>query len=172
MSTCDNTSVGVLIERDNRYLMFERQTFPPGIAPPAGHVDAHGAPEQAATAETREEVGLTVTGLTLLDEVWLPNRCRRQPGPSGVGHQWTLFRAEVSGVLDLDPREARSPLWCDPSNLQWLADNTLRGSLLAGHGLALEPAWCLLLDRLGVIRLGGALGRALRLAQTEPEEAR
>ena len=165
MKTCDNASVGILIERDDRFLLFERQTFPPGIAPPAGHIDSHGTPEQAAVAEVREEVGLTVTSLELLAELWLPNRCRRQPGAKGVGHQWSVFRAEVTGDLALGEREARNAAWWTAHDLGWQARRTIRSS----DGL--EPAWCVLLDHLGVIRLhDDSRKRALELAQVAPEE--
>ncbi|MEU8272659.1 NUDIX hydrolase, partial [Sphaerisporangium sp. NPDC049002] len=56
---CDNRSVGIIIEQDERYLTFKRATDPPGEAPPAGHVDVHGNIEQAARIEVSEEVGLT-----------------------------------------------------------------------------------------------------------------
>lgn len=167
MKTCDNKSAGVLIEHDDRLLMFERQTFPPGIAPPAGHIDDHGSAEQAAVAEVQEEVGLTVVGLTLVDWLWLPNRCRRAPGLKGVGHEWAIYRARVTGVLDLDEREARNASWWTPGDLGWRARRTVLGG---DDGL--EPVWCVLLHRLGVIRLTEPeLDSALLLAQASPEEA-
>jgi 8-oxo-dGTP pyrophosphatase MutT (NUDIX family) len=95
---CDNTSVGVIITNEaNEFLMFERATFPPGLAPVAGHVDTHGTLRQAAETEVREEVGLTVVTLTETAANWpwcgrsrphRPARHREPPqGPARVPTQ-------------------------------------------------------------------------------------
>jgi 8-oxo-dGTP pyrophosphatase MutT (NUDIX family) len=64
MKVCDNTSVGVIITNESgEYLMFDRNTFPPGTAPAAGHIDDHGSAEDAARAEVHEELGLHVVSL-------------------------------------------------------------------------------------------------------------
>lgn len=146
MKVCDNASVGVLIERKNRFLMFERQTFPPGIAPPAGHIDDHGSVELAAVAEVYEEVGLEAFDLTRLWSGWLDNRCRR---PGGHGHHWTVFQASADGSLNLGKREAANAAWLTRDRLQILANRTVLRSARPG----LEPVWCVLLHQVGVIRL-------------------
>ncbi|MGW5927229.1 NUDIX hydrolase [Streptomyces anulatus] len=158
---CDHTSVGVLIHSGQGLLMFERATPPWGIAPVAGHIDEHGGPEQAAVAETREEVGLDITRLQLVHTQWRPNSCRRTPtGP--VGHHWSVFHAEASGTLQPSPREARSPRWMTPEALHQAARRT---AAYAGGELrredweqmpGLEPVWCGILNALGLITLAQA----------------
>jgi 8-oxo-dGTP pyrophosphatase MutT (NUDIX family) len=164
VKTCDNTSVGVLIQQDSRFLMFERQTFPPGIAPPTGHVDDHGSPAQAAIDEVHEEVGLTVTALSRLWSGWLPNRCRRL---GGDGHAWTMYRADTTGDLHLGEQEAANAAWYPAGELQQLAKDTVHAD-----GLGLEPVWCVLLHRVGVIDLDtDEVRRAVLLAGRRPDEA-
>ncbi|MEV4333497.1 NUDIX domain-containing protein [Streptomyces sp. NPDC049597] len=120
---CDHTSVGVLISSPAGLLVFDRATFPLGMAPVAGHIDSHGSPQRAAVAEVAEEVGLTVTRLHLLRKVWAPNRCRR-PNDGTVGHQWTIFEAQASGEIRPSAREVRTPRWIHPDELQQQAQRT------------------------------------------------
>ncbi|MGW1363006.1 NUDIX hydrolase [Streptomyces chartreusis] len=157
-TACDHTSVGVLISSPSGLLVFERASPPAGIAPVAGHVDQHGGPKQAAHNEVAEEVGLTVVHLRPLLNQWRPNHCRRTPtGP--VGHQWWLFRAEVSGALRPCAAEVRAQQWTSAEQLQRLA---LRTAAHAGGHLSrqeferrpgLEPVWCSFLHVLGLITL-------------------
>jgi 8-oxo-dGTP pyrophosphatase MutT (NUDIX family) len=145
---CDNRSVGVII-RDpaRRLLVFERATFPVGIAPVAGHVDDHGSDEDAARAEVREEVGLTVTDLRLIGRVWRGNRCRRSPGPRGIGHMWALFEADVTGDLDPSERETRNARWITEDEMVGLCHRTAdyaagrvtEAEFAASPGI--EPVW-------------------------------
>ncbi|WP_164990928.1 NUDIX hydrolase, partial [Streptomyces sp. GZWMJZ-114] len=145
---CDNTSVGVVIRRpDDRYLLFDRNTPPPGAAPVAGHIDQHGRPAEAARMEAFEETGLTITTLTQRGGGWRPNRCRRYPGQRGYGHQWTIYLAEAEGSLAPSQREARHARWLTSEDLRALMDRTLdyaRGTI-TGQDFAkdpgLEPVW-------------------------------
>jgi 8-oxo-dGTP pyrophosphatase MutT (NUDIX family) len=174
MKTCDNTSVGVIITNAaGDYLMFERATFPPGVAPVAGHVDTHGTVRDAAEAEVREEVGLTVVSLSEITSGWRNNRCRRLPGPRGVGHQWTVFHAVVTGDLAPSVRETRNVRWIPAADLQALADRTSAyafgfvtdADFAARPGL--EPVWGQWLDAAGAIDLSpGELRNIDRLANT------
>lgn len=185
MSTplCDHRVVGVLITNpDHEYLMFTRNTPPAGIAPPAGHVDDHGTPVDAAIAETREEVGLTVTNLHLVMNGYLPNACRRDPGDQDHGHWWEIFAAETTGTLNPNPREARDPSWVSPGDVAHLAERTVArlqrtlGRLRGFPGEpapdlpGLEPVWAHWFDALDVIRLDVAdlklLERAYRRQET------
>lgn len=158
MKRCDNTSVGVLIaDAEGRHLMFRRATFPVGVAPVAGHVDEHGTPEQAARAEVCEELGLAVVSLAPVASMWRGNVCRRHPGPLGAGHEWHLFRAEVTGVLAPDAREARDPAWYGPDEVQALTDRTVAYAydLTTTDEFAdspgIEPVWVAFLAGLGVV---------------------
>lgn len=171
MKTCDNASVGVLITDDQgRLLVFQRNTAPVGIAPPAGHVfddhevlDAAGNRDEgasyraAAVAEVAEEVGLTVTGLELVTSGWRKNRCRRAPGPHGAGHDWRIYRATVTGDLTPSARETQAVRWADRQELQALASRTLDyvwGSITDEEFAAspgIEPVWVQWLTEAGFI---------------------
>ncbi|MEV4258736.1 NUDIX hydrolase [Spirillospora sp. NPDC049652] len=164
---CDNASVGVVItDPAGRFLMFDRVTFPAGVAPVAGHVfDEHEGYADAARAEVAEELGLTVTGLEATRVGgWRSNRCRRVPGSRGTGHQWQIFTATVTGALAPSVRETRNARWVTANEMQELAHRTTEyavGLLTTGEFTArpgLEPVWCRWMADLGVIRLSrGAL---------------
>ncbi len=153
MKVCDNEVVGALVEDPRgRLLLITRATYPSGRAPLCGHRDDHGDWIAAAVAETFEEAGLTVDTLTPFMLSWMPNRCRRVPGPIGVGHNWTLFKATVTGDLSLNPEEASAAAWYSQEQLQELADRTVaycKGQVPEEQWQAdpgLEPAWVVLLS--------------------------
>ncbi|MGI5247741.1 NUDIX hydrolase [Dactylosporangium sp. CA-139066] len=173
---CCRETVGVLIaDEAGRLLMFARQQPPPGVAPVAGHVGEHGDFESAARAEVAEEVGLTVVRLEELARGWRSTWCRR----GSDGHMWRIYRAEVSGTLQLKPDEAANAGWYGPAELQVLADLTVahaRGELLAAAfevAPGLEPVWVSWLAELGHIIVPAAdLAAVEALAQQAPEGAR
>lgn len=162
MSTCDNTSVGVIIaDGHGNYLLFDRNTFPPGAAPPAGHVDDHGSYEDAARAEVAEETGLTVVSLRKVTGGWRDNKCRRDPGPKGTGHEWRVYCATVTGDLAPSPRETRNARWLNCYDLQVLAAWTIGyaiGIVSADQWAAspgIEPVWVRWLADAGLVVLSG-----------------
>lgn len=118
---CDNTSVGIMIRRDDKVLLIERKKPPFGFAPPAGHVDDHGSFEQAAKDEVHEEVGLTVVSLKLLDERKRENYCRRK---GGTWHQWKLYEAQVEGELEPSLDETKQAGWYSKEQVEELSKRT------------------------------------------------
>jgi len=185
-TVCDNTSTGVIIEDpDGRYLVFDRNTFPPGTAPAAGHVDDHGGFGQAARAEVAEELGLTVTAMKQVAGGWRDNRCRRRPGPLGPGHKWAVYLATASGILRPSPRETRNARWLARHELQALADRTAsyaRGRLTDAEFAAapgIEPVWVQWLADAGIVAASAedlaAIGQKARVAAArgiaDPESA-
>ncbi|MEV4078916.1 NUDIX hydrolase [Nonomuraea fuscirosea] len=156
--TCDNTSVGaIILDAEGRMLVFDRNTDPPGVAGPAGHIDDHGTADDAVIAEVAEEVGLTVASLDLVVEAWRANQCRRLPGPAGVGHYWVVYRAGVTGELTPSARETRNARWLSQHELQDLTLRTLayaRGLLTAEEFRAqpgVEPVWTAWLSLAGLV---------------------
>ena len=155
---CDNRSVGVIItDGQGRYLVFDRNTFPPGVAACAGHVDDHGTDENAARSEVLEEVGLVVDQLAPLAAGWRDNPCRRLPGPKGVGHDWVVYTATTHGALSPSPRETRNVRWVTRPQLQVLFARTLA---LAANTISLaefedvpglEPSWSLWFSLTGAL---------------------
>ncbi|MGR6921095.1 NUDIX hydrolase [[Actinomadura] parvosata] len=142
MKTCDNTSVGALILDDHgRLLAFDRNTDPPGVAGPAGHVDEHGGYVEAIYAEVFEEVGLTVVSAELITGGWRAGPCRRSPGPRGNGHQWQVFLVGALGELVPSERETRNARWLDRQALQMLTDRTLSyaGGVITTEEFRAEP---------------------------------
>jgi ADP-ribose pyrophosphatase YjhB (NUDIX family) len=162
--TCDNASVGVLIVNDNgELLMIRRAWFPVGIAPVAGHVfDEHTGYEEAAYAETEEEVGMLARGLVDTGVGgWRPNKCgaeNKGSDPRAPGHEWKIFSAVASGT----PRttdEAKEVGWYEQPMVQALADRTARyalGEIAPADFNAtpgLEPVWVGFLQEMGVVQM-------------------
>lgn len=152
--TCDGNSVGVLIFDDHdRLLMITRAKAPSGIAPVAGHVKDEN-PEythvDAAVAETREEVGLTVRpeDLRRVYTQWHPNRCGATIPADPVGHDWEVYWAkEWSGTITRAEDEAADVAWYTMEQVQELADRTMayaRGEVTEEEwqeSPGLEPIW-------------------------------
>ena len=169
MKQCDNASVGVLAERTDgngqpRWLFIWRNTFPFSVAPVSGHVfDEHLSYTDAARAELKEEAGLDVTEVHWTPVGgWRPNRCRREPGPKGTGHQWEIYVAYLGlqvPELKLSEREVKLARWLSAPQVQLLANQTV----LYAHGRVsdsefqdfpgIEPVWVGFLAELDVVRL-------------------
>jgi 8-oxo-dGTP pyrophosphatase MutT (NUDIX family) len=161
VKTCDHKSVGVVItDQYGRYLLLTRARPPVGRAPVAGHVDEHGSPRETALAETREEAGLHLDQLRMLDAGHVMNICRRPPShPTHDGHDWTIFGASVDDAADLrfSALETHGGDWYTAGRLQELVDRTVsyaEGELSEAQWQAdpgLEPVWAYWLDRLELI---------------------
>lgn len=157
---CDNRSVGVIITApDDMYLLFHRTTPPTGRAPVAGHGDGHAAAITAATADVREDIGLVIVSLTRTTfGGWRNNTCHH-PGPLGPGHDWTIFTATTTGILNPDLSSVGNPNWYHRTEMQWLADRTVahaRGDVPTADFAALpglEPVWVRFFHRAGVVHV-------------------
>ncbi len=92
-------TVGAIVERRGRCLLFRRRLFPVGeYTLPAGHREGDESPEACVRREMAEEVGLEPRSLRLLAEnVLLRDACRR----GADYHLWTLFGAETAGEPSL-----------------------------------------------------------------------
>lgn len=152
---CDNTSVGVIIQNEAReVLLMNRARFPFGLAAPAGHIDTHGSPEQTATAEVYEEVGLYIplSGLEkLIDARKVDNKCRRKGGDH---HIWTVFSARnISGHIVASKDETKGAGWYAPEVLQVLADRTRQSTGKETHvgAQVLELIWLDFFTELGFV---------------------
>ncbi len=125
--TCDHTSVGMLVWRDEKLLLIERRKPPYGFAPPAGHVDADDSFEQAAARELQEEVGLKAATLEVLWEGRRENPCRRK---DGTWHFWKIYRVHATGEVQSDPTETKQAGWYSISDIAELRSRT--GAYLSG----------------------------------------
>jgi 8-oxo-dGTP pyrophosphatase MutT (NUDIX family) len=158
---CDGTSVGVILtDETGKVALLRRRRFPVGIAPPAGHVDDHGTPEQAAIAEVAEEIGiaLVIDGLklTTIANRRITNRCRRI---GGEYHDWNVYQASVTHMpLQPDPDETGGAGWYDSAAVQALADRTraYQAGILSEADWTdypgLEAIWVDFLGELGYIQ--------------------
>ncbi len=159
---CDNRSVGVVLTNQNGELaLLTRGRFPIGIAPPAGHVDDHGSPEQAAVDEVSEELGVTLAldGLkrTTIMGRRVDNVCRRTGGDH---HDWNVYEARVDADVALlpDAEETKGARWYSPSDVEALAERTRRylvGAIPEDEWAAnpgLEPVWVPFMQELGYVR--------------------
>jgi ADP-ribose pyrophosphatase YjhB (NUDIX family) len=141
---CDHTSVGILVHREGRLLLLERQRPPFGLAPPAGHVDARPSFEAAAISELFEEVGLTATAVSLVAEGRRNNPCRR---PDGHWHYWRIYTAQTIGEAMPNRAEAKRLMWCSVEQLAELAartNNFCAGKIGEADWISepgLEPIW-------------------------------
>ncbi|MEU4513100.1 NUDIX domain-containing protein [Nonomuraea wenchangensis] len=177
---CDHQCVGVVIPDGDTVWLLERGTPPPGWAGVGGHLDHHGSPEQAARAETKEEMGLT--GLTLISvfEEWLPNWCRREPQPGTLGHRWHMFIATWwEGTPTASPPETRAVRRFHQRELQVLAERAAAyavGEVTPADFAAkpgLELPWVYWAYRLGLVDLpGDVLGRIVDRSALSPTAPR
>ena len=145
MSVCDNKSVGIIVRQDNAILLIERKNFPPGFAPPAGHVDDHGGEQNAAKAELSEEVGLTVVELRpVIEDLRKENSCKREGGDY---HHWWVYEAEATGELKASQDETKQAGWFTLDDIRELALRTeayKRGEIGEdewNEKPGLEPVW-------------------------------
>lgn len=151
---CNHSSVGIIAERDGRYLLFQRKKFPIAKAPAAGHVDEYdGIPTGAAkeehifrdagVRELKEETGLRVRAgqMKLVLTVRTRNECRRETiDGARHWHLWRVYRVRVDGQQQ--PRgnadESDDLAWYTPTEIAALPD--------------LEPVWRDMLKHIGIIR--------------------
>jgi 8-oxo-dGTP pyrophosphatase MutT (NUDIX family) len=175
---CNNTSVGIIVKRNECLLMIERRRPPYGWAAPAGHVDDGESYIEAARRELMEEVGLSAgpNTLTLVAGGTYGNRCRR---PGGTHHRWEVFetyRDQSDPVRNQD--EVRAMAWMTLPEIASLA-RLCRSHLNRNAGPdewrdypGLEPIWLEFFTDLGYV-LAGELhlpGQRITRARREDEE--
>ncbi len=151
---CDHTSVGMIIEKEDKILLIERAKFPKGFACPAGHVDADSSYESAAQRELKEEVGLETENLKLLIEMRMENPCRRD---DGTWHHWKVYHVEWHGDVERSLDETKKVGWYAKEEIKALGERTER--YLDGKideeewdkNPGLEPVWYDWFKKLGII---------------------
>ena len=161
---CDNTSVGVILKNSGDEIALSKSTHSPAcLAPPAGHVNGRGTPEEAATAEVYEALGLHIAlgGLrrTAIYNRRVQNQCQRIGGDH---HYWSVFEAESEEALPSDALKARGADWFNLTDVQGLAglsrayqQGRMSEEVLRERysGDLLEPVWIDFLEELDWIRL-------------------
>jgi len=126
-------SVGAIIKKGKKILMFDRAYYPFGYACVAGHVKENETYASAIKREIKEETGLEVIKLKkLLEEDVANNPCSR-----GVkAHHWVVYEAKCKGSLK--PGE-------ETNKLRYYSLEEIK------H-LKLEPVWEHFFRKLGVLK--------------------
>ncbi|MBI5742334.1 MAG: NUDIX hydrolase [Candidatus Niyogibacteria bacterium] len=139
---CPAGSVGIIFERDGKYLVLRRLGTPLGWAGVAGHLDGD-TPLVAAQKEAREEVGVE---LGLVEPVFgpeliMPNPCGRDGGIYNA-HDWHVYRAlKWEGEpRNCEPENHADLRWATPEELQYLFWNEPH-----------DPAWFYIFRELEII---------------------
>lgn len=149
---CPNGSVGVIFERDGRYLVFFRRLSKPiptsngvvvfgpiGWAGVAGHLD-DDSPMVAARREAREEVGVEISFIELvLGPETIRGGCKRD---NYYAHEWYVYRAlKWEGEPHIGEPDKHSDLrWVTLGELQRIFFNE-----------SCDPAWFYIFLKLGLI---------------------
>lgn len=102
-------AVAALIIENDHLLVVDRRTYPFGLELPAGHVEYDETLEEALRREVYEEVGIKVTGATLLAQLEHPiSYCRYG---SDV-EEWSIFLIEGrKGETIASNSEVESSSW-------------------------------------------------------------
>ena len=98
-------SVGAVIKNKNKYLIINRNLYPPGYASVAGHISKGETPEQGLIREVKEESNYDITSKKLLfHEIIHGNKCR-----TGFKiHEWYVYECKCKGQLKILRREEKS----------------------------------------------------------------
>lgn len=98
-------SVGAVIKNKNKFLLINRNLYPPGYAGIAGHVNKNEKPLQALRREVKEETNYNIVKYKLLfHEIVNGNECRT----SFRIHEWRLYDCKCTGKLKMLKREEKS----------------------------------------------------------------
>ena len=101
-------SVAAIIIHDNKILLADRRTYPFGFEIPVGHLEYDETLEDALRREVYEEVGLKISGETLITQIEQPvSYCRYG---SDV-EEWAVFFAECKGHEFVNNSEFESIQW-------------------------------------------------------------
>ncbi|HSX31584.1 MAG TPA: NUDIX hydrolase [Candidatus Saccharimonadales bacterium] len=93
---------------DGKFLFFELTKFPYGVTVPAGHIDSHEEPLQAAVRELQEEVGLTGKPVLAAEDALARESCSRGCD-SHVWHSFVVQLDDTPSVTLND--EGMKPVW-------------------------------------------------------------
>ncbi|MBS3152882.1 NUDIX hydrolase [Candidatus Woesearchaeota archaeon] len=120
-------SVGALIKNKDKYLVINRNLYPPGYAGIAGHVNKRETQEKALIREVKEETNYNILSKELLfHEIIEGNECRT----GFKKHEWYLYWCKCNGKLKLLKREEKS--------IKYLTQKQINKIYKKGK---LEPVW-------------------------------
>jgi 8-oxo-dGTP diphosphatase len=124
---CSHKSVGVILRKNDKFLLIYRQKFPVCWAGVAGHIEKGEMPNRAAIKEVKEEVGLFVWDLRpLLINKKFNSPCRR----GSKYHYWWVYDGLFVGEIKIKPDEVKRARWFSKEEIKKLIE---KGKL--------EPVW-------------------------------
>ncbi|MEK7541697.1 MAG: NUDIX domain-containing protein [Patescibacteria group bacterium] len=150
--------------------VIKRKNFPVAYALPAGHCDGDSY-AQAAVREAKEEIGIEILSQRKVFEGTFSNPCRRD---SGDHHHWQVFETDEWRGTPAAGSDASELIWLPETGIVSLASRTwglakkYGFSALESHaylvallnadpewqeGPGLELVWCIILTRIGMIRV-------------------
>ncbi|WP_203829867.1 NUDIX domain-containing protein [Actinoplanes palleronii] len=129
-------SVAVIVVDERGRLMLVRHAgHQEGWAVPGGGVDVGETPARAAVREIREETGVEIGGLRLLDVLGGADFEVTYPNGDQVAYVTTVYQADVAGGTPTPDQEEISELgWFTPAQLAGLDLNRFARALLQATG--------------------------------------
>lgn len=101
-------SVGALIKKKDKFLLFERRKLPFGYTVVAGHLEKGEDPTHAIKREIKEESGLIASDLKLIFEGDIKGDLCSKGAPV---HYWRLFSCKVEGRVKTSSEAIEKPRW-------------------------------------------------------------
>lgn len=130
-------TVGAVIRRDEKILLFRRTRFPVGFTIPAGHRHEGCDLEAEMRREVKSETGLDVTSAKALwpdDPPVIKDSCRR----GADLHRWHVFEVEADGDVELNH---------EGSEFRWYSEGEVYDLAM---GRLLTPGVREIIDKLGL----------------------
>lgn len=128
-------SVSVLPTDDRGRLLLVRQADPGGWGTIGGTIEVDESPAEAARREAKEEAGIDVELLRIVDCVGGPGFRARYANGDEVAYVSVVYEARVVGGEPVpDGREVLEVGWFDPSELGTIDLNAFNAELLRATG--------------------------------------
>lgn len=116
-------TVGAIVRRHDKMLLYRRNRYPLGFTITCGHRDEGRDPASEMVRKVQEHVNLKVTGARTL---WDPPQLLQDACARGADyHLWHLFDVEAEGVVTLAADEATDFGWYTEGEIYDLGTNRL-----------------------------------------------
>ncbi|MEV6600114.1 NUDIX domain-containing protein [Actinoplanes sp. NPDC051346] len=125
----------IVVDEQARLLLVRHAGQRDGWAVPGGAVDVGESPAQAAVREIREETGLHINRLRLLDTLGGPDYEVTYPNGDRVAYVTAVYQAGIAGGAPVPDHEEISELdWFAPAQLPGVDLNPFTRALLRTTG--------------------------------------
>ncbi|HOX40652.1 MAG TPA: GAF domain-containing protein [bacterium] len=96
-----------IFNKQGQILLVKRRVWPYLYALPAGHMERGETPEDGIKREMIEELGLNLSGLSLIYHKTIPDECRY----GGNIHEWYLFKTTINEEIIFENSEIEKFGW-------------------------------------------------------------